>query len=94
MFADAHRHAARCDACQRYAGNDLHMALPLILSLPLLPFEKWGIDNVGPVHLTSSRQMAYIILEVNYLIKWVEAKAVKVANKKTTALFMFENVFS
>ena len=94
MFADAHRHATKCDACQRYARNDLHMAFPLIPSLPLLPFEKWGIDYVGPVHPTSSRQMAYIILAVDYLTKWVEAKAVKVANKKTTALFLFENVFS
>jgi RNase H-like domain found in reverse transcriptase/Integrase core domain/Integrase zinc binding domain len=94
MFADAHRYATRCDACQRYARNDLHMALPLNPSLPLLPFEKWGIDYVGPVHPTSPRQNAYILLAVDYLTKWVEAKAVKTADKKTTAKFLFEYIFT
>jgi hypothetical protein len=94
MFADAHRHANRCDACQRYARNDLHMALPLNPSFPLLPFEKWGIDYVGPVHPTSPRRNAYILLAVDYLTKWVEAKAVRTANKSTTAKFMFENIFT
>lgn len=94
MFRDAHRYAHRCDACQRYARNDLHMALPLNPSLPLLPFEKWGIDYVGPIHPSSSRHNAYIILAVDYLTKWVEAKAVKIADKKTTAKFLFENIFS
>lgn len=68
------------------------MLLPLILSLLLLPFEKWGIDYVGHVHPTSSYQMAYIILVVDYLTKWIEANAEKLANKKTTTLFLFENV--
>lgn len=94
MFADAHHHTMKCDACQRYARIDLHMAFPLIPLLHLLPFEKWGIDYVGPMHSTSSRQMAYIILAIDYLTKSVEAKAVKVANKKTTVLFLFANVFS
>ena len=94
LFADAHRYATRCDACQRYARNDLHMALLLYPSLPLLPFEKWGIDYIGPVHPTSPRQNAYILLAVDYLTKWVEAKAVRTADKKTTARFMFEHIFT
>jgi hypothetical protein len=47
MFVDAHTHTQCCDVCQRYALNDLHMDLPLHPSLPLVPFEKWGIDFIG-----------------------------------------------
>jgi hypothetical protein len=46
MFVDAHTHAQCCDVCQHYARNDLHMDLPLHSSLPLLPFEKWGLISL------------------------------------------------
>ncbi len=57
MFVNAKSHTKRCDVCQRYARNDLHLDLPLNSSLPLVPFEKWGIDYIGPIHPTSSRGM-------------------------------------
>jgi len=69
MFTDAHTHAQCCDACQRYARNDLHMDLPLHLSLPLVPFEKWGIDFIGQVYPSSSRGMKYIIIATEYFRK-------------------------
>jgi hypothetical protein len=47
MFVSAHTHAQCCDACQPYACNDFHMDFPLHPSLPLVPFEKWGIDFIG-----------------------------------------------
>ena len=75
MFKDAMKHVGKCDACQCYARNDLHMALPLNPSLSLLPCEKWGIDYVGPVHPRSSRGMAYIILAVDYLTKRVQRQS-------------------
>ncbi len=62
MFVDAHTHAQCCDACQHYARNDLHMDLPLHPSLPLVPFEKWGIDFIGQVYPSSYRGMKYIIV--------------------------------
>jgi hypothetical protein len=94
MFVDAESHAKRCDACQRYARNDLHLDLPLNPSLPLVPFEKWGIDYIGPVHPTSSRGMQYIIVATEYLTKWAEAKAVKSADAKQTAIFLYKNIIS
>ena len=32
------------------------MEMPLYVSLPLVPFEKWGIDYVGEVHPNFSNQ--------------------------------------
>jgi hypothetical protein len=82
LFIDAEDHAKKCDACQRYARNDLHMNLPLNPSLPLVPFEKWGIDYIGHISPASSRRNEYIIIATEYLTKWTEAKAVKKANAK------------
>lgn len=94
MFQDAHDHAKRCDACQRYAKNDLHMAMPLHVSLPLAPFEKWGIDYIGEVHPNSSRGMKHIIVATEYLTKWAEAKAVKANDAVHAANFLFEQVIT
>ena len=55
MFKDSHAYVRECDACQHYARNDLRMEMPLHISLPLVPFEKWGIDYVGLVRPNSSR---------------------------------------
>ena len=94
MFQDAHGYAKRCDACQRYAKNDLHMAMPLHISLPLAPFEKWGIDYIGEVHPNSSRGMKHIIVATEYLTKWAEAKAVKANDAVHAANFLFEQVIT
>ena len=94
LFKDAHNYVRKCDACQRYARNDLRMEMPLHISLPLVPFEKWGIDYVEKVHPHSSRGMAYIVVATEYLTKWAEAKAVKADTAEHAATFMYENIIS
>ena len=74
--------------------NDLRMEMSLHVSLSLIPIEKWGIDYVGEVHPNSSRGMAYIIVAIEYLTKWVEAKAVKTNTAAYAATFMYENIIS
>jgi hypothetical protein len=76
MFANAESHTKRYDACQHYDRNDLHLDLPLNPSFPFVPFEKWGIDYIGPIHPISSRGMQYVVVVIEYLTRWVEAKAV------------------
>ena len=94
LFADAEAHVKKCDACQRYARNDLHMDLPLNPSLPIAPLEKWGIDYIGPVNPASSRRNQYIIVATEYLTKWAEAKALKQADATQTAIFLYENIIA
>ena len=70
------------------------MEMSLHISLPLVPFEKWGIDYVGEVHPHSSKDMAYIVVATEYLTKWAEAKAVKTNTAAHAAAFMYENIIS
>lgn len=92
MFTNAHTHVGKCDGYQCYTKNNLYIVFPFISWLPLLPFEKWGINYIGPVQPRYSQGMAYIILVVDYLTKCMEIKAMKITDKKTTALFIFENI--
>ncbi len=56
------------------------------------PFDKWGMDFIRPID-PPSKQKQYIIVCIDYLTKWVEAKAIKAATKEKVAKFLRENVF-
>jgi len=55
------------------------------------PFEKWGMDFVGPIN-PPSKHRSYIIMCTNYLTKWAETKAIKVVKKERVAEFLRENI--
>ncbi|MCO5613464.1 hypothetical protein L7F22_067741 [Adiantum nelumboides] len=55
---------------------------------------KWGIDFVEPIASPVYKSHAqYIIVVTDYLTKWVEAKATTKNDAKTTAQFLYENIF-
>ena len=49
LFIDANQYAKRCDPCQRVGKPTPSSVMPLIPILAQNPFEKWGIDFVGPI---------------------------------------------
>jgi len=66
--------------------------MPLQPQVTFEPFEKWGMDFIGPID-PPSRQKNYIIVCTDYLTKWAEAKAIKVATEEKVVEFLRENVF-
>jgi len=66
--------------------------IPLQLQVTFEPFEKWGMDFVGPIN-PPSKQKSYIIVCTDYLTKWAETKAIKAATKEKVAEFLRENIF-
>ena len=58
-------------------------------------FSKWRIDFVGPIKPPAkSTHAQYIIVATNYLIKWVEAKAMVRNDARAIAKFLYEYVFT
>ncbi|KAL2251405.1 UNVERIFIED_CONTAM: Transposon Ty3-I Gag-Pol polyprotein [Sesamum indicum] len=55
-------------------------------------FDVWGIDFMGP--FPSSFGKSYIILGVDYVSKWNEAKATRTDDAKTVIDFVKTNIFS
>ncbi|GKD03028.1 reverse transcriptase domain-containing protein [Tanacetum coccineum] len=49
-------------------------------------FDIWGIDFIGP--FSSSRGNKYILMAVDYLSKWVEAKALPTNNARVVYKFL------
>jgi hypothetical protein len=55
-------------------------------------FDVWGIDFMGP--FSNFVGNLYILLTVDYISKWVEAKATRTDDSKVVAGFLKENIFS
>ncbi|CAN6586188.1 unnamed protein product [Malus baccata var. baccata] len=55
-------------------------------------FDVWGIDFMGP--FPSSFGFTYILLAVDYVSMWVEAKATRTNDSKVVADFVKTNIFS
>jgi hypothetical protein len=69
--------------------------MPLIPLLALAPFEKWGIDFVGPIApATRHGRKCYILVATDYATKWAEAAATRSDDAKTVANFLYENIIS
>ncbi|MCO5568766.1 hypothetical protein L7F22_022466 [Adiantum nelumboides] len=91
VFKDSFEWCKQCDMCQRatYLESRLRPNNPIMAALP---FEKWGIDYVGPINPTSRHGKSYIIVAIDYLTKWSEARAVRSDDARTTTTFFIDHV--
>ncbi len=65
--------------------NELHLILPSRL------FDRWEVDVVGLLPITPKGNQ-YIIVAVEYLSKWQEAKTVSEANALSISNFLYQNI--
>jgi len=83
LFKDAHDYCKSCDVCQAYAQSST-ISGPLHPIPPLGPFEKWGIDLMGPLPMTK-RGHRFIVVATDYLTKFAEVRALKSSVKQEVA---------
>lgn len=67
--------------------------MPLQPQVVVTPFDKWGIDFVGPIELTSQGQ-PYILVCTDEVTKWAEAKPIKHTRNNNVAKFLYESIFT
>jgi len=92
MIRDVRTFVNNCDQLQRTRAPTFRNHWPLTPIIPLAPFEKWGIDFIGPINPASARKKRYIILAIDYATKWVEARALRRNDVLTAASFLFEEI--
>ncbi|XP_070672247.1 uncharacterized protein [Malus domestica] len=92
LFKDAYEFCATCDRCQRTGNLGPRNQMPQTPILIVEIFDVWGIDFMGP--FPSSNGFLYILLAVDYVSKWVEAKATKTNDSKVVSDFIKTNLFA
>nr|GEV87539.1 reverse transcriptase domain-containing protein [Tanacetum cinerariifolium] len=80
IYRDAHDLVKSCDACQRQGKISQRDKMPQNSIQVCDIFDVWGIDFMGP--FSSLRGNKYILVVVDYLSKWVEAKALPTNNAR------------
>ena len=67
--------------------------MPLCPQVMIEPFEKWAIDFVEPINPTSLGKN-HILVFIDFVTRWVEAKAFSFATEKFVVEFLFSKIFT
>jgi Integrase zinc binding domain/Integrase core domain len=91
MWRDIEQYIQSCDVCQRKTPlkKNNHLT-PIRVGGP---FEKIGIDLVGPL-ATTTRENRHIVVAIDYVTKWVEARAIKDASAASVIPFLIEDIIA
>nr|GFB84640.1 reverse transcriptase domain-containing protein [Tanacetum cinerariifolium] len=91
IYKDAFELVKRCDSCQRQGKVSQKDEMPHNFIQICEIFDVWGIDFTGP--FPSSKGNKYILVAVDYLSKWVEAKALPTNDARVVVKFL-KSLFS
>nr|GEY00022.1 reverse transcriptase domain-containing protein [Tanacetum cinerariifolium] len=86
IYRDAYDLVKSCDACQRHEKISQPDEIPQNAIQVCEIFDVWGIDFM--VLFPSSRGNKYILVAVDYLSKWVEAKALPTNDARVVCKFL------
>ncbi|XP_071727716.1 uncharacterized protein [Rutidosis leptorrhynchoides] len=75
LYRDVAKIVKRCKSCQRHAPQNRMPRRDTILVNSPWPFNKWTIHIIGPFS-AGPGNVKFLIVAIDYFIKWVEAKAV------------------
>ena len=87
LRTDAMAFARKCDKCQRFSNIPRSHPKKLTSMTWPWPFAIWGIDLIGPLP-TVRPAFKYVVVAVDYLTKWVEAKTLATISGKKVQNFV------
>nr|XP_025632973.1 uncharacterized protein LOC112727450 [Arachis hypogaea] len=73
IWEDSKNKVRSCDNCQKHAPIINMPAEHLHHSEVSWPFNRWGIDILGPFP-TAPRQVKFLVVAIDYFSKWIEAQ--------------------
>nr|GEY05991.1 reverse transcriptase domain-containing protein [Tanacetum cinerariifolium] len=91
IYKDAFELVKNCDSCQRQGKISQKDEMPQNTIQVYEIFDVWGIDFMGP--FPNSKGNKYILVAVDYLSKWVEAKALPTNAARVVVKFL-KSLFS
>ena len=91
MQVDAVELVKKCDKCQQYGNVQRLPAEKLTTIASSWPFVQWGIDIIGPLP-QGKGQVKFLLVVIDYFIKWVEAKALATITEARIRSFVWKNI--
>ena len=94
LFSDVYQQGRACVPCQKFAGKQKLVSLPLKPIAVNAPFQQRGLEFIGEINLPSSRQHRWILTTTYFFTKWLEAIHTRNATDKVIINFIQENILS
>nr|GEX67561.1 DNA-directed DNA polymerase [Tanacetum cinerariifolium] len=91
IYKDAFELVKKCDSCQSQGKISQKDEMPQNPNQVCEIFDVWGIDFMGP--FPNSKGNKYILVAVDYLSKWFEAKALPTNDARVVVKFL-KSLFS
>ncbi|XP_075524490.1 uncharacterized protein LOC142556877 [Primulina tabacum] len=92
LFKDAYMFCKSCEQWKRIGSLSHRNEMPQNQIHVCDIFDIWGMDFMGP--FSSSGGYLYILLTVDYVLKWVEAKPTRTNDSEVVEGFIKSNIFS
>jgi ribonuclease HI len=80
-----------CEACQKFSPRSGNPSQVTKLIAHTWPLQRWGLDIVGPLP-TAQENLKFTFDAVEYITKWIEARAVSTITSKTAQKFFWQNI--
>ena len=88
---DAQAYVKTYDKCQRYSDLIRQPTKELTPMTAPWPFTQWGLDIMGPFP-TTIRQLKFLVVNIDYFTKWVEAETLATITEKNVRNFVWRNI--
>ncbi|MCO5548629.1 hypothetical protein L7F22_002089 [Adiantum nelumboides] len=92
LHRDVQHWCKACKACQQAGDRKLSYG-PRFPIFAYGPFEKWGIDAIGPLPRTSTGKQ-YILTATDYMTRWAEAASVARITAADVSKFVLDYIYS
>nr|XP_025662042.1 uncharacterized protein LOC112757703 [Arachis hypogaea] len=91
IWEDSSHKVRTCDNCQKHSPIINMPAEHLHHSMVSWPFNRWGIDILGPFP-TALRQVKYLVVAIDYFSKWIEAQPLAKITSSQMISFVWKNI--
>ncbi|GKE73033.1 reverse transcriptase domain-containing protein, partial [Tanacetum coccineum] len=88
IYRDAHDMVKSCDSCQRQGKILQKDEMPQNEIQVYEIFDVWGIDFMGPFSSSHGNKYILAVAAIDYLSKWVEAKALPTNDARVVVKFL------
>lgn len=92
LFKNAHEYVQNYGRYQHMENISKWSETPLNPILEIELFDMWGIDFMGPFLSSDTNQ--YVLVVVDYILKWVEAMVATINNARVVINFLKKRIYS
>ncbi|XP_020099535.1 uncharacterized protein LOC109717980 [Ananas comosus] len=92
MHQDCIEYAKSCQDCQFHGSVQRVSASEMYAIIKPWPFRGWAMDLIGEIQPNSSAGHKFLIVAVDYFIKWVELKPARLVTQKEIIDFVEDSI--